>query len=130
MWQGWALVMQGEGEAGLARLRQSLAAMVALEQELSRPFHLLLLAEAVGHAGQVEEGLRLLAEALTAFEAGGRADVLAEAYRLQGALLLRQAVPDAAQAETCFQQALTVARRQQAKSWELRAATSLSRLWQ
>jgi predicted ATPase len=43
---------------------------------------------------------------------------------------LRQAVPDAAQAEVCFQQALTVARRQQAKSWELRAATSLSRLWQ
>ena len=67
---------------------------------------------------------------LTAFEASGRSDVLAEAYRLQGALLLRQVVPDAAQAEACFQQALTVARCQQAKSWELRAATSLSRLWQ
>ena len=54
----------------------------------------------------------------------------AEAYRLQGELLLRQAVPDAAQAEACFQQALAIARRQQAKSWELRAAMSLSRLWQ
>ena len=51
-------------------------------------------------------------------------------YRLQGELLLRQAVPDAAQAETCFQQALAIARRQQAKSWELRAAMSLARLWQ
>src|SRR5207253_8586216 len=60
----------------------------------------------------------------------GRADVLAEAYRLQGEVLLCQAVPDVAQAETCFQQALTVARRQQAKSLELRAAMSLSRLWQ
>jgi predicted ATPase len=49
---------------------------------------------------------------------------------LEGALLLRQAIPDVAQAETCFQQALDVARRQQAKSWELRAAIILSRLWQ
>ena len=60
----------------------------------------------------------------------GQGDLLAEAYRLQGELLLRQAIPDAAQAEACFQQALAIARRQQAKSWELRAAMSLSRLWQ
>jgi predicted ATPase len=90
----------------------------------------MLLAETAAHAGQIEEGLRCLAEALTAFEATGRGNLLAEGYRLQGTLLLRQAVPDAAQAETCFRRALTVARRQQAKSWELRAATSLSRLWQ
>ena len=60
--------------------------------------------------------------------AGG--DLLAEAYRLQGTLLVRQAGQHAAQAETCFQQALAVARRQEAKSLELRAAMSLSRLWQ
>jgi predicted ATPase len=52
----------------------------------------------------------------------------AEMHRIKGELLLRQAVPDAPQAEACFQQALAVARRQQAKSWELRAALSLSRL--
>ena len=97
---------------------------------LSGPFCLVLLAEAMGHAGQVDEGLRLLAEALTAFDASGRGDLLAEAYRLQGELLLRQPVPDAAQAEACFQQALAVARRQQARAWELRAAVSLSHLWQ
>ena len=51
-------------------------------------------------------------------------------FRLKGELLLRQAVPDASQAEACFRQALAIARRQQAKSWELRAAVSLSRLWQ
>jgi predicted ATPase len=51
-------------------------------------------------------------------------------YRLQGTLLLCQTIPDTAQAEACFQQALTIARQQQATSWELRAATSLSRLWQ
>ena len=63
-------------------------------------------------------------------QTSGRGDLLTEAYRLQGALLLRQAVPETAQAEMCFQQALTIAHRQQAKSWELRAAMSLARLWQ
>jgi predicted ATPase len=130
VYRGWALAMRGEWEVGLAQLRQGLAATVALEQELSRPSSLVLLAEAVGHTGQVKEGLRLLAEALTAFEASGRGDMLAEAYRLQGEFLLRQTGPDTAHAAICFQQALGIARRQQARSWELRAATSLSRLWQ
>jgi predicted ATPase len=94
------------------------------------PLCLIPLAEAAGHTGQVEEGLHLLAEALTALEANRQGDLLAEAYRLQGALLLCQATPDAARAEVCFQQALAVARRQQAKSWELRATVSLARLWQ
>src|SRR5262249_37349909 len=65
-----------------------------------------------------------------AFEESGQGHLLAEAYRLQGTLLLRQAVSDMPQAEACFHQALALARRQQAKSWELRTATSLSRLWQ
>ena len=89
-----------------------------------------LLAEVAGSIGQVAEGLRLLAEALPLLEASERRDMLAEVYRLQGALLLQQATPEAARAEACFQQALAIARRQQAKSWELRAATSLARLWQ
>jgi predicted ATPase len=129
-WRGWVLAMQGQGEAGLAQMYQGLAAVLATGQKLSQPFWLVPLAEAAAHAGQVVEGLRLLAESLTAFEASGRGDGLVEAYRLQGELLLRQAVPLAAQAEVCFQQALAMARRQQAKSWELRAALSLSRLWQ
>ena len=57
-------------------------------------------------------------------------DAFMESYRLQGELLLWQATPDVAQPEACFQHALAIARRQQAKSWELRAAVSLSRLWQ
>jgi predicted ATPase len=122
--------MQGQGEAGLAQLRQGLAAVVATGQELLRPLCLVLLAEAAEHAGQVEEGLHLLAEALTVLEASGQGDLLAEAYRLQGSLLLRQSVTATVQAEACFQQALTIARRQKARSWELRAATSLARLWQ
>jgi predicted ATPase len=112
-WQGWVLAMQGQGEGALAQMHQGLVAI-----------------QAAGHTGQVEEGLRLLTEVLAAFEESGRGDMLAEAYRLRGELLLHQAVPDVGQAEACFHQALAVARRQQAKSWELRAATSLGRLWQ
>jgi predicted ATPase len=129
-WRGWALAVQGQGEVDLAQMHQGMAAVLATGQELSRPLHLVLLAEAAGHAGQVEEGLRLLIEALESLETSGRGDLLVEAHRLRGELLLRQATPDAAQVEACFQQALAIARRQQAKSWELRAATSLSRLWQ
>jgi predicted ATPase len=126
--RGWALAAQGQGETGIAQLHQGLAAIVATGAELGRASCLVLLAEAVGHVGQVEEGLHLLAEVLTAFETSGRGDMLAEAYRLQGEFLLRQ--EDVAGAEACFQQALAIARRQQAKSLELRAAMSLSRLWQ
>jgi predicted ATPase len=124
------LAVQGEHETAMAQLNQGLTAVVATGQTLSQPVCLVLLAEAAAHAGQIEEGLRLLAEALAAFEASGRGDMLTEAYRLQGELRLRQAVPNAAQAELSFQQALAIARRQQAKSWELRVAMSLSRLWQ
>jgi predicted ATPase len=74
--------------------------------------------------------LRLLAEVLAMIGANGREELLAETSRLQGELLLRQAIPDVAQAEAYFYQALAISRRQQAKSWELRAALSLSRLWQ
>jgi predicted ATPase len=128
-WRGWACAMRGEGEAGLVHMRQGLAAVLATGQMLARPFCLVLLAEVAVHVGQIEEGLRLVAEALAAFEHSGRGDLLAEAYRLQGVLLLHQTVADADQAEACFQQALATARRQQAKAWELRAAMSLSRMW-
>jgi len=107
-----------------------MTAVHATGQELNRPLWLVLLAEAAGYARQVTEGLRLLTEALAAIEASRRYDLLAEAHRLQGEFLLRQATPDVAQAEACLQQALAIARRQQARSWELRAAMSLSRLWQ
>jgi len=129
-WRGWASAMQGEGEAGLRPMRQALGAVLATGQTLARPFCLVLLAEVAVQVGQIEEGLRLLTEARAAFEQSGRGDLLAEAYRLQGVLLLHQTAADAVQAEACFHQALTIARRQQAKSWELRAATSLARLWQ
>jgi predicted ATPase len=127
---GWGLAMQGQGAAGLAQLHQGLAGVLATGQMLARPRWLTLLADAAGYAGQVEDGLRVLVEALAAFEESGQGHLLAEAYRLQGTLLLRQAVSAMPQAEACFHLALAIARRQQATSWELRTATSLSRLWQ
>jgi class 3 adenylate cyclase/predicted ATPase/tRNA A37 threonylcarbamoyladenosine biosynthesis protein TsaE len=123
--RGWALAAQGQHEEGMAQMHQGLAA----RRELAVAEYLARLAEASGRIGQAKDGLRLLAEALVVMD---KRDCWyeAELHRIKGELLLRQAVPDAAQAEACFQQALAIARRQQAKSWELRAALSLSRLWQ
>jgi predicted ATPase len=81
-------------------------------------------------AADAGDGLAVLAKVLTCVEQTGERYAEAELRRLTGELLLKQAVPDIHQAEVCFQQALDVARRQQARAWELRAATSLARLWQ
>jgi predicted ATPase len=92
-----------------------------------------MLAEACTHAGQRDEGLRLITEALERAQQSGERAWEAELYRLQGELLVQAegGVQQAAvSAEACFHQALAVARRQQAKAWELRAAMSLARLWQ
>jgi predicted ATPase len=89
-----------------------------------------LLGEAYREIGQVDEGLHVLAEALAMVDKNAERLWEAELYRLQGELLLGQVATNGPQIEACFRQALDVARRQQAKSLELRAATSLSRLWQ
>ena len=128
--RGWVLAEQGQGEAGIAQMRQGIAALQATRAAAHRIYFLALLAEAHGKIDQAEEGITVLAEALTAGEKTGQRAYEPELHRFRGELLLRQAVPDAPQAEACFQQALAVARHQQAKSWELRAAMSLARLWQ
>jgi class 3 adenylate cyclase/predicted ATPase len=130
--RGWALVAQGQMEAGIAQIREGLGAVRATGVESMGD--LALLAEACGSVGQIEEGLQAIAEALASENrSGGETRWTAELYRLQGELLLhRSAGPQerGSESEACFQQALAIARRQQAKSWELRAAMSLSRLWQ
>jgi DNA-binding winged helix-turn-helix (wHTH) protein/predicted ATPase len=126
---GWALAMQGEAAAGVAHLRQGLASPDVGPEHL-RPHWLALLAEAYGRAGQPEAGLQVLAEAVTLMATTELWWSEAEMSRLQGELRLQLASPEIPQAEACFQQALDVARRQQAKSLELRAALSLSGLWQ
>ena len=128
--QAAVLVEQGGEAEGIARIRQNLAAYGATGADLGRPAYLALLAEAYGRARQADEGLTVLAEALAAVQETGIRFHEAELYRLEGELLLRQAIPVEQQVETYFHRALAMARRQQAKSLELRAALSLSRLWQ
>jgi len=127
---GWALAVQGRVTEGLTELRQGLAYREAVGAIVGRAMDPIFLAEVYGRTGQVEEGLHVLAEMRVAVDQSGLCHLEAEIYRLTGELLLQQAIPNEPQAEACLQQALEVARRQQAKSWELRTATSLSRLWQ
>ncbi len=130
--RGWALARQGAVEEGIRQLRQGLDALRDMGTALPLSHHLALLAEAYRQGGQVEAGLQALAEALTHLDNTGERCYEAELYRLKGECLLAQS--DARckerEAEECFRQALDVARRQQAKSLELRAAMSLGRLWQ
>ena len=128
--QGWTQAEPGQSQEGMAQMRQGLAGWQATGAEYLRLYWLALLAEAYGKSGQADEGLRVLAEPLAAVQNTGERWWEAELYRLKGELLLKQAVPNVQEAETCFHQGLDIARQQQAKSLELRAAMSLSRLWQ
>ncbi len=154
--QGWAWAEEGQVEEGITQIRQGLVARQAVGAEVYRPYHLALLAEVYGKAGQAEEGLAALAEALAAVEKTGERWYEAELYRLKGTLTLQSQVslgevsgkstasqdksevpnsqsptPKAhAEVEACFVKAIEIAQRQQAKSLELRAVMSLSRLWQ
>ena len=146
MLRGWALAEQGGDGEGIAEMRRGLAAHEATGALLVRPYWLSLLARAGGRRGRAEEGLRLLDEA-SAMKHDQHV-WKAELHRLRGELLLvgtggedgagtvpsdapaaPQACQPVTQAEVCFRQALEVARGQQAKSLELRAGTSLARLW-
>ena len=128
--RGWALAMQGQGEAGMAQVRQGIAAWRATGAAVFVPYLCTLLAEVSAHLGHPEDGLQALAEAHTLVEQQEERWWEAEISRLRGVLLLRQPGTPQAEAETWLQRALDVARRQEAKSLELRAAMSLSRLWQ
>jgi predicted ATPase len=128
--RGWALAMLGRPAEGVAQIRQAFAVYPNIGPGLYRSYYLSLLAEGYGQVGQPEAGLRAVAEALTLVATTEVRWWEAELYCLQGALLLQLPSPEVDGAEACFQQALAVARRQQAKALELRAALSLSRLWQ
>jgi predicted ATPase len=152
--QGWALAEQGRGEEGRTQIQQGIATYRATGAELARPYQLMLLADAYQRGKQPEAGLSVLTEALAVSDRTGERIWEAELYRLTGELTLQQASnepgaksaeqesvpphpqghilkPDAhGEAEAYFCNALTIARQQQAKSPELRAATSLARLWQ
>jgi predicted ATPase len=128
--RGWALAMQAQDKEGMAQIRQGLAARRADRGSLNIPYYCTMLADVCAHQDYMADGLQALAEAHTLVEQHEDRWWEAEVCRLQGVLLLRQPGTPPAEAEVWLRRALDVARRQEAKSLELRAAISLSRLWQ
>jgi predicted ATPase len=141
---GWALVEEGRGREGIVELRQGIADWRATGAEIWLPLMRAMLAEAYGKIGQPQEGLAVIEEALTATRGNGEAWYNAELNRLKGELTLqfkvpgskfkvtdpRSPIPDPqGEAEAYFFKALEIARQQEAKSLELRAVMSLTRLW-
>jgi class 3 adenylate cyclase/predicted ATPase/ribosomal protein L40E len=134
MWRGYALAQQGQTEEGIALMRGGLDAQLATGASLFRPLFLCFLAEACGTAGRFEEGLAAVAEAIAIMGKTDERYYEAELHRLNGDLVLRRSGVEAepsvqTEAEECFRKSIEIARQQEARSFELRAVTSLSRLW-
>jgi predicted ATPase len=128
--RGWARAMQGQGEEGLAQIHQGIAAVRATGATAFIPYLWTLVAEVADHLGRTEDALQALTEAHILIEQQEERWWEAEACRLRGVLLLKQPETPPAEAETWLHRAIEVARRQEVKSLELRAATSLAKLWQ
>jgi adenylate cyclase len=131
MYHGWALAAQGQMEAGIAQVQQGLAAHRATGARIGLCRWLGLLAERHGHAGQFGAGRTVLAEAFAVVRQEGLSTFAPEIYRIQGDFLLQTGTQhQEGDAEASLLQALAIARQQQSKAYELRAALSLGRLWQ
>jgi predicted ATPase len=122
--------MQAQDEEAMAQIRQGITAFRATGAALLVPYLCTMLADVAAHLGYRDDGLQALAEAHTLMEQQEERWWEAEIHRLRGVVLLRQSGTPQAEVEPWLQRALDVARRQEARSLELRAATSLSRLWQ
>jgi adenylate cyclase len=128
---GWAIAMLGQCEQGIEEMRRGIDQWRAPgAMLLALPRWLALLAEAYGRMDQPGVGVPQLEQALMVIEQTGERNYEAEVHRQKGKLLMQQSSADTAEAALGFHTAIAVARRQQAKSFELRAAVSLSQLWQ
>jgi class 3 adenylate cyclase/predicted ATPase len=129
VFRGWLIAQQGQPEEGISRMQQGLEGWRATGAEAFRPYFLALLAEGHAKAGRMQEGLIALTEALDLMDASKQCFWAAELHRLRGEFLLLRSPASLAESEACLSQALATARKQSARSLELRAATSLARLW-
>lgn len=127
--RGSALFEQGGGAEAIAEMREGIDAIRPTGTGLLMPYWLALLAGAYGRHGQPADGLVVVAEAIGEVAQTGERFWEAELNRLKGELLLECDAANQSEAEACFSSAMEIARTQEAKSWELRAATSLARLW-
>lgn len=126
---GWCQVEAGEFELGIARMVRGVRAWQQMGTIIGHFLHLGLLAEAYGQAGQVDQGLACIEEGLALLRRVGYSQYEPELYRIRGELLRRKSETEA-EAESCFWHAIEVARQQETRWWELRAAVSLARLYQ
>ncbi len=125
---GWGDAIEGDLDGGTARMKHNLTEMRATGSEILNDYFLALIATPQGRQRRFDEALRTIDEAFPLIERGGQRMYEAEVHRLKGELLLMQDASNAAQAEQSFRTAIDISRRQKAKSWELRATTSLARL--
>lgn len=129
MMRGWAVAEQASAVAGIAAIREGLAAYEATGAKMGKTLFLSMLAEAYGKSGQPAAGLQAIAEAFDFLGTASERAYEAELYRLKGELTLQLTPGAQPQIEACFLKAIEIARQQCAKSWELRATMSLARLW-
>jgi predicted ATPase len=127
IYRGGVLVRSGSTDEGLSLLREGSAAFSATGAKMLVPYHMALLARACEIDEQIDEAVGRLNDALQMVERTGERWLLAELYRHKGQLLLQQGRAETA--EELYRKALSIAQEQEAKMWELRAATSLTRLW-
>ena len=127
---GWLLAEEGQVETGIIQMREGLAAWQATGSQSHKAYYLGLLAEARGRAGEAEEGLQDIAQALDVVHHTGGRFYEAELHRLRGQLLVQGDAAGEAEVAACYRRAMDVASSQSARVLELRAATSLARLWQ
>jgi predicted ATPase len=133
-WKAWGMMNRGfvsglTGKALVDTITSGIAAWRSTGATVHVTLHVLNLARAYAELGQYGDAWRCIGEAMTEIEASKETLFEADVHRTAGEIALLSLEPDAAKAEACFERALAIARAQQAKSWELRAATSLARLW-
>jgi predicted ATPase len=129
MQQGWLSVLTGKTADAIEMFTSGIAAFRSTGSTLWLPFYLSQLARADAELGNFDDAWQCIGDAISAVETTKQKWCEAEVNRIAGEIALMQSEPDAAKAEAYFERALAVARQQQAKSWELRAAMSMARLW-
>jgi class 3 adenylate cyclase/predicted ATPase len=127
--RGWVLTLTGKTPDAVHTITSGIADFRSTGATLNVPFYLSCLSRAYAELGQIDEAWRCIGEATTAVETTKEKWCEAEIYRIGGEICVLSSEPDATKAEGYFERALEVARAQQAKSWELRAAMSMARLW-
>jgi class 3 adenylate cyclase/predicted ATPase len=128
--RGWAAAQLGDAPAGIVDIREAMARRRSANIGAVWPWFFTVLAETEACLGAFDDGLRSLKEGQEWSRRNDESLYDAESFRVEGELLLRKPVSEPGAAERCFERALTTSRYQHARSWELRAATSLARLWQ